>query len=104
MRKLFIIDSDALPGVGPISTRYQWCCNNGCGQCDPVLVEFRVSHMTCNGETTHEVTEPRMVSSCCGEGMFLWDSVCEDDGPGGFNGELANPEARRAAAQIGGAQ
>jgi hypothetical protein len=95
MNHRFLIDTDSTPDLGPISTRYQWCCNNGCGQCDAVLVEFRISHMTCNGVTEHEETEPRMVSSCCGESMFLWDAVRNEDGPTGYEGGLYSAAAQQ---------
>lgn len=85
------IDKDHPPSVGPISQRYKWCCNNGCGECTPVLVEFRTYHSTLNGATDQERTEPRMVSRCCGEGMFLWDTTLDDDGPMGYDGALAGP-------------
>lgn len=98
MKKHFLIDKDALPALGPISTRYQWCCENGCGECQPVLVEFRTTHCSFNGMTEHEETEPRMVSSCCGGAMFLWDVQADDDGPVGFDGQLAN--ARQDAENI----
>lgn len=80
------------PDLGPISTRYQWCCNMGCGQCDPVLVEYRTFIRTSNGDVEAQQTEPRMVSSCCGESMFLWDSETGSDGPLGINGELLKEE------------
>lgn len=88
---MFQIDKDHPPSVGPISQRYKWCCNNGCGECTPVLVEFRTYHSTLNGATDQERTEPRMVSRCCGEGMFLWDTPLDDDGPMGYDGALARP-------------
>lgn len=76
----FLIDSDMLPSVGPINkTRFEWCCDKGCGKCDAVLVEFRTYHSTVNGVTDAERTEPRLVSSCCGVGMFLWDTQRDDD-------------------------
>lgn len=99
MSRRFLIDSDAPPALGPISNRYEWCCNNGCGRCEAVLVEFRTTHCTFNGVTEHEVTEPRMVSSCCGESMFLWDSVADDDGPTGFDGRLFTAAAKKGAQQ-----
>ena len=85
----FFIDKDSPPDLGPISTRYQWCCNMGCGVCNPLLVEYRVMHMQSNGVTEHQTTEPRMVSDCCGKDMFLWDSVADEDGPTGYAGQLA---------------
>lgn len=98
---MFQIDKDQPPSVGPISQRYKWCCNNGCGECTPVLVEFRTYHSTLNGVTDQERTEPRMVSPCCGEGMFLWDTTLDDDGPMGYDGTLAKPatNAQHTAAQ-----
>lgn len=99
MKRRFLIDTDAPPALGPIGTRYQWCCNNGCGQCEAVLVEFRTTHCTFNGVTEHEETEPRMVSSCCGESMFLWDSVADDDGPTGFDGRLFTAAAKKGVQQ-----
>lgn len=89
-KRRFLIDEDAPPALGPISTRYQWCCENGCGECQPLLVEFRTTHCTFNGVTEHEETEPRMVSSCCGAAMFLWDAPADNDGPVGFDGQLTN--------------
>lgn len=89
---MFCLDQDHPPALGPISKRYQWCCNNGCGKCDPVLVEYRTYHSTQNGVTDQQHTEPRMVSKCCGEGMFLWDTVADDDGPMGYDGTLTNPK------------
>lgn len=85
---MFRIDTHCPPSLGPISKRYQWCCNNGCGTCAPVLVEFRFYHSTLNGATDKELTEPRMVSECCGTGMFLWDTALNDDGPMGYDGAL----------------
>lgn len=77
------------PDLGPVSTRYQWCCNLGCGECKPVLVEYRTYVCTSDGELEAQETEPRMVSDCCGEGMFLWDSVADKDGPARYDGSLS---------------
>lgn len=88
MPRRFYLDTDSPPDLGPISKRYQWCCDKGCGECDAVLVEFRTYHETTDGVTTGERTEPRMVSSCCGEPMFLWDTARDEDGPPGYSGEL----------------
>lgn len=88
----FFIDKDAPPDLGPISTRYQWCCNLGCGECKPLLVEFRTFVRTSDGEVEAQETEPRMVSDCCGEGMFLWDTATDKDGPAGYSGQLAKED------------
>lgn len=90
VKKKFLIDADQPPSLGPISTRYQWCCENGCGKCDAVLVEYRTFHSTCNGHTDGEATEPRLVSSCCGVEMFLWDAHKDDEGPLGYAGGLSD--------------
>jgi hypothetical protein len=99
MSKEFLIDTDQPPALGPISKRWFWCCDNGCGKCEAVLVEFRTYHHTCNGQTEEERTEPRLVSSCCGEPMFLWDSAMDDEGPRGYDGGLDNPEAVKRGAK-----
>lgn len=81
------------PDIGPVSTRYEWCCIHGCGECKPVLVEYRVFVRTCNGELEAQETQPRMVSDCCGDDMFLWDSETDSDGPTGYDGQLFRQEA-----------
>lgn len=86
--RMFFLDADNPPDLGPISKRYQWCCDNGCGECAAVLVEFRTYHEDTDGVTTGQRTEPRMVSSCCGLGMFLWDTVLDEDGPANYTGAL----------------
>jgi len=79
-KKLFCIDTHEPAAIGPINkTRYAWCCDNGCGTCDAVLVEYRILHHTIDGQTVHEKTEPRQVSSCCGVGLFMWDNVADDE-------------------------
>jgi len=80
MGKQFLIDTQSPPDIGPINqTRYVWCCDNGCGTCEALLVEFRTMHHTVDGHTTQERTGPKLVSSCCGVSMFLWDNVKDDE-------------------------
>lgn len=70
----FVIDTMNPPSLGPIEKdRYIFCCNNGCGKCEAVLVTLRTLHHTIDGETVHEHTHPEIVSSCCGAAMFVWD-------------------------------
>lgn len=72
----FVIDTHQPPTLGPIEKdRYIFCCNKGCGECQPVLVTLRTLHHTIDGETVHEHTHPEIVSSCCGEPMFIWDQL-----------------------------
>jgi hypothetical protein len=78
--KTFLIDTDNPPALGPIERdRYVFCCNNGCGECQPVLVTLRTYHHAENGRTINERTHPDIVSSCCGEPMFVWDSKRETE-------------------------
>lgn len=83
-RKFPLVANDC----GPISERWQWCCNVGCGPCEAVLVEMRTYVCVTDGEVTDQRTEPALVSSCCGGEMFLWDKTQDVDGPTGYDGSL----------------
>lgn len=90
--RTFYIDRENPPALGPIEKdRFIFCCNNGCGECEPVLVTMRTSHHTSNGETVHETTHPEIVSSCCGEPMFVWDKKCDD---------AADPDMRTVSIEL----
>lgn len=79
----FVIDTHNPPACGPIERdRYVFCCNNGCGECQPVLVTMRTFHHTQNGQTIDERTHPEIVSSCCGEPMFVWDNKRDEAADG----------------------
>lgn len=84
----FVPEHSAEPECGPLSARYEWCCVNGCGPCEAKLVEFRYYHQVSGGETTAQRTEPRLVSSCCGGEMEIWDNKLDTFDESGCNGEL----------------
>lgn len=78
--KTFVIDTDSPPALGPIEKdRYIFCCNKGCGECKPVLVTMRSLLHTIDGEILREEVHPEIVSSCCGEPMFVWDQKRDEE-------------------------
>lgn len=78
--KTFCIDQHNPPSLGPIEKdRFVFCCNNGCGTCEAVLVTMRTAHHTVDGETVHEATHPEIVSSCCGAPMFVFDQKLDTE-------------------------
>lgn len=99
--KTFVIDTHRPPDLGPIERdRYIFCCENGCGECQAVLVTFRDSLHTSDGQIVSERTHPEIVSSCCGAAMFVWDQKRDEaaDEPGmrAVSIELPTPRSQMA--------
>ena len=98
--KTFLIDTDNPPALGPIERdRYVFCCSNGCGECQAVLVTWRSFHHTIDGETVGERFHPEIVSSCCGEPMFVYDNKRDEDADPAFRTvsiELPTPKSQMA--------
>jgi hypothetical protein len=47
----------------PDIEKYQvWCCAMGCGNCEPIPL-------------TRDDTSVIFASSCCGDGLMLWDEM-----------------------------
>jgi hypothetical protein len=83
---------DDEPKLGPCGTPWVWVCINGCGECQPKLVAYRhfVSYDAVTNEISEERSVPRMVSHCCGESMYLYDTEKDEEGPTGYDGSLEN--------------
>ena len=96
----FLIDTGNEPALGPIEKdRYVFCCSNGCGECKAVLVTMRTYLHTENGRVVNERFHPDIVSSCCGEPMFVYDQKRDEDADPAFRTvsiELPAPIKRAA--------
>jgi hypothetical protein len=57
-----------------------FCCNNGCGECSTYQVwdEYRAEITPCGGFKKAE-SQLISVSACCNEGVFVWDTVKDDE-------------------------
>lgn len=102
--KTFVIDTDAPPALGPIERdRYVFCCNNGCGECQAVLVTMRTHLHTIDGQLVNERFHPEIVSSCCGEPMFVWDKKRDEEADPAYRTvsiELPTPKSQMAPTPI----
>lgn len=62
-----------------ISERQKWCCENGCGECRPVPMDFEYSRTEDdNGKVLESLTEKIWVSHCCKADLMLWDEDKHD--------------------------
>lgn len=57
---------------------YSFVCSNGCGVCGVKVVPFeRERTETVDGEYLGSVYEPRVVSTCCGSPVNVYDNRAE---------------------------
>ena len=57
-----------------ITERQSWCCENGCGECRPVQIDFEYSRTEdMDGNLIDSKTEKIWASHCCEAGLDLWD-------------------------------
>jgi hypothetical protein len=58
-----------------------YCCMNGCGECDKVVVEEDEATLTCGltGALKERFYNISDVSSCCGESLLIWDNETDDE-------------------------
>lgn len=72
----------ALPenGALPVITAQQaWCCENGCGTCTPVQIDFEYSRTESpDGVVLESLTEKVWRSACCRAELMLWDEAKQD--------------------------
>jgi hypothetical protein len=62
---------EALPEIQPGQS---WCCEEGCGECTPVQVEFEYSRSESPpGVIVRREVGNVWVSHCCKAGLMLWD-------------------------------
>lgn len=60
-----------LPEIGKTQS---WCCENGCGECKPVMDDFEYSRTEdMAGNLIESKTEVVWVSNCCKADLMLWD-------------------------------
>lgn len=71
-------------------------CTNGCGACNVRLKDFEVYRAeTLDGKLIERRTVPKIVSTCCGSDVEVWDERAQDI--------TAKVEATPAAQAQGGA-
>jgi hypothetical protein len=59
-----------------IEAQQSWCCENGCGECKPVQIDFEYSRTEdMAGNMIESKTEKVWVSQCCKAGLDLWDEA-----------------------------
>lgn len=62
-----------------ITARQSWCCENGCGECRPVQIDFEYyREEDGNGNLIERKTEKMWASHCCGADLMLWDDDKQD--------------------------
>ena len=66
-----------LPKITPTQS---WACENGCGECKPVLRDIIVYEAmdADTGKLIHLETEPAWVSDCCEVELLLYDESISD--------------------------
>lgn len=65
--------------VRPLTATEEMCCDKGCGKCDLIQVEemrYRETN-TITGEVLKYQFDLEERSACCGETVFIWDTVSE---------------------------
>ena len=62
-----------------ITDRQSWCCENGCGECRPVQIDFEYSRTEdMDGNLIESKTEKVWASHCCKAELMLWDEDRQD--------------------------
>lgn len=64
-----------LPEIGE---RQAWCCNEGCGICSPIQVDFEYLRTTDDaGNLVESRTQKVWRSDCCNAELMLWDEIAQ---------------------------
>ncbi len=65
---------DGVMKLQEITDRQSWCCENGCGECQPVQIDFEYSRTEdMAGNLIESKTKKVWVSHCCHAELELWD-------------------------------
>lgn len=65
-----------LPKIGE---QQSWCCDEGCGVCSPIQVDFEFSRTEdTDGNLIESRTQKVWRSDCCKAGLMLWDETAQD--------------------------